>query len=98
MRKWIAMSAAAVLLGGVAAASAQSPSTPGAGSPGQDQRGADQAGAKKTPGTPTTKDAPPEQTTGTAPRTGAPQPPSASDKNSIHQSTGDRDSRGTPKQ
>jgi hypothetical protein len=98
MKKWIAMSAAAALLAGVTAASAQSPSTPGAGSPGQDQRGADQAGAKKTPGEPTTKDAPPEQTTGVAPRAGVPKAPSMSDKDSIHQSAGDRDSRGTPKQ
>jgi hypothetical protein len=98
MKKWIAMSAAAVLLAGVTAASAQSPATPGAGSPGQDQRGADQAGAKKTPGQPMTKDAPPEQTSGAAPRSGPAKPPSMSDKNSIHQSTGDRDSRGTPKQ
>jgi hypothetical protein len=98
MKKWIAMSAAAALLAGITAASAQSPSTPGAGSPGQDQRGADQAGAKKTPGQPTTKDAPPEQTTGVAPRAGAPKAPSMGDKESIHQSAGDRDSRGTPKQ
>jgi hypothetical protein len=98
MKKWIAMSAAAALLAGVSVANAQSPSTPGAGSAGQDQRGGDQAGAKKTPGQATTKDAPPEQqTTGQAPRTGAPKAPSASDKNSIHQSAGDRDSRGTPK-
>src|SRR5215472_16169218 len=98
MKKWIAMSAAGALRAGVAAASAQSPATHGAGSPGQDQRGADQAGAKKTPGEPLTKDAPPEQTTGAAPRAGAPKPPSAADTNSIHQSSGDRDSRGTPKQ
>jgi hypothetical protein len=98
MKKWIAIGAATALLAGVTAASAQSPSTPGAGSPGQDQRGADQAGAKKTPGEPMTKDAPPEQTTGAAPRTGAPKAPSAADTNLIHQSTGDRDSRGTPKQ
>ena len=97
MKKWIAMSAAAVLLAGVTAASAQSASTPGAGAPGQDQRGGDQMGAKKTPGAAVTKDAPPEATNGAAPARGTPKLPSASDKSSIHQSSGDRDSRGTPK-
>jgi hypothetical protein len=98
MKKWIAMSAAAALLAGVTVASAQSPtSNPGAGAAGQDQRGGDEAGAKKTPGTANTKDAPPEMTTGVAPKTGPVKAPSMSDKDSIHQSGGDRDSRGTPK-
>jgi hypothetical protein len=98
MKQWIAMGAAAVLMAGLAAANAQSAGTPGAGSPGQDQRGADQAGANKTPGQPITKDAPPETTTGAAPRTVAPRPPSMNETNSMDRSSGDRDSRGTPKQ
>jgi hypothetical protein len=93
---WIAMGAAVALLTGVTIASAQTSSTPGAGSAGQDQRGGDM---EKTPGTPKTLDAPPSATTGAAgPVTTAPMPVSPSDKSSIHQSAGDRDSRGTPKQ
>jgi hypothetical protein len=103
MNKWIAMGAAAALMMGVSVASAQmknSPNagTPGAGSAGQDQSGATAAGSAQTPGQAKTKDKPPSVTTGTAPKAGAPKAPSISDKNSIHQSTGDRDSRGLPKQ
>jgi len=99
MSKWIAMGAALALLGGVTVASAQSPSTPGAGSPGQDQRGADKQGTpKQGPAQKSEKDAPPSTaTTGAAPM-GAPKAPSAADKNSIHQSVGGRDSRGYPKE
>lgn len=96
MSKWIAMGAAAALLMGVSIAGAQ---TPGAGTPGQDQSGATAAGSAQTPGQAKTKDKPPSVTTGTAaPKMGAPKAPTAADKNSIHQSVGDRDSRGLPKQ
>jgi hypothetical protein len=99
MKKLIAMSAALALLGGVTVASAQSPSTPGAGSAGQDQRGADKAGGvKQAPAEKSEKDAPPSTATTGAGPSGAPKAPSAADKNSIHQSTGDRDSRDYPKQ
>jgi hypothetical protein len=98
MSKWIAMGAALALLGGVTVASAQSPSTPGAGSAGQDQRGADKAGAvKQGPAQKSEKDAPPSTATTGAGSTGAAKAPSMSDKNSIHQSAGDRDSRDLPK-
>jgi hypothetical protein len=98
MKKLIALSAALALLGGVSIANAQSPSTPGAGTAGQDQRGADKAGdVKQGPAQKSEKDAPPSAaTTGAAP-SGAPKAPSMNDKNSIHQSTGDRDSRDFPK-
>ena len=96
MKTLIAMSAAAALLAGVTVASAQSASTPGAGSAGQDQRGADMEGSAKTPGTPKVKDAPPSATTGAAMRQG-PKVPAETDKATVHQSGGDRDSRGTPK-
>jgi hypothetical protein len=98
MKTWIAMGAAAALLTGVTIASAQNASTPGAGSAGQDQRGADMEGSAKTPGTPKVKDAPPSTTTGAAPAARAPKAPGMEDKSSIHQSTGDRDSRGGPKE
>src|SRR5215831_2286742 len=99
MKKWIAMGAALALLGGVTVANAQSPSTPGAGSPGQDQRPQDKAGSvKQAPAEKSEKDAPPSTATTGAGQMGAPKAPSAADKNSIHQSTGDRDSRGYPKQ
>ena len=99
MKKFIAMGAALALLGGVTVANAQTSSTPGAGSAGQDQRGADKAGSvKQTPAQKSEKDAPPSTaTTGAAP-SGAAKAPSMNDKNSIHQSTGDRDSRDFPKQ
>jgi hypothetical protein len=99
MSKWIAMGAALTLLGGVTVASAQSPGTPGAGSPGQDQRGAEKAGSvKQSPAQKSEKDAPPSSATTGAGSMGTPKAPSAADKNSIHQSTGDRDSRDYPKQ
>jgi hypothetical protein len=99
MSKWIAMGAALALLGGVTVASAQSSSTPGAGSAGQDQRGGDKAGdVKQGPAQKSEKDAPPSTATTGAGSSGAPKAPSMEDKNSIHQSTGDRDSRGLPKQ
>jgi hypothetical protein len=99
MTKWIALGAAAALITGISIASAQTASTPGAGSPGQDQSGATATGSAQTPGQPKVKDKPPSQnTTGAAPKMGPPKAPSASDKNSIHQSGGDRDSRGLPKQ
>ena len=99
MSKLIAFGAAAALIAGLSIANAQSPSTPGAGSAGQDQSGATSAGSTQTPGQPKTMDKPPsQQTTGTAPKPGPVKPPSAMDKNSIHQSAGDRDSRGLPKQ
>jgi hypothetical protein len=98
MKKLIAMSAALALLGGVTVASAQSPSTPGAGSAGQDQRGADKAGSvKQAPAEKSEKDAPPSTATTGAGPSGAAKAPSMSDKNSIHQSAGDRDSRDFPK-
>ena len=97
-QQWIALGAAVALITGISIASAQTKSTPGAGSPGQDESGATAAGSAQTPGQPKVKDQPPSQTTGAAPKMGAPKAPSASDKNSIHQSTGDRDSRGLPKQ
>jgi len=98
MSKWIAMGAALALLGGVTVASAQSPSTPGAGSPGQDQRGAEKEGAvKQSPAQKSEKDAPPSTATTGQGSMGAPKAPSATDKNSIHQSAGDRDSRDFPK-
>jgi hypothetical protein len=98
MSKWIALGAAAALMMGISIAGAQTKGTPGAGSPGQDQSGATAAGSAQTPGQAKTKDKPPSVTTGAGAQTGAPKAPSASDKNSIHQSTGDRDSRGLPKQ
>jgi hypothetical protein len=94
MKTWIAMGAAAALLAGVTVASAQNAGTPGAGSAGQDQRGGDM---EKTPGTPKVKDAPPSATTGAAAPAAPAKAPSMDDKSSIHQSGGDRDSRGTPK-
>jgi len=98
MSKWIALGAAAVLIMGMSIAGAQTKSTPGAGSPGQDQSGAAAAGSAQTPGQAKVKDKPPSQTTGAAPTMGVPKAPSASDKNSIHQSAGERYSRGLPKQ
>lgn len=98
MSKWIALGAAAALMMGISMASAQTASTPGAGSPGQDQSGASAAGSEQTPGQAKVKDKPPSQTTGAAPKMDAPKAPAASDKNSIHQSGGDRNSRGLPKQ
>jgi hypothetical protein len=99
MKKFIAMSAALALLGGVTVANAQSPSTPGAGAAGQDQRPQDQAGrVKQGPAQKSEKDAPPSTaTTGAGPSGGAKASP-MQDKNSIHQSAGDRDSRDFPKQ
>jgi hypothetical protein len=98
MRKLIAMGAALALLGGVTVANAQSAGTPGAGSAGQDQRGADKAGGvKQGPAEKSEKDAPPSTATTGAGPSGPAKAPSMSDKNSIHQSTGDRDSRGLPK-
>lgn len=98
MNKWKLLGAAAALIAGLSIANAQSPSTPGAGSAGQDQSGATSAGSTQTPGVPKVQDKPPsQQTTGTAPKQGPVKAPSASDKNSIHQSAGDRDSRGLPK-
>ena len=98
MSKWIAVGAALALLGGVTIASAQGPSTPGAGAAGQDQRGADKEGnVKQSPADKSEKDAPPSTATTGAGSSGAPKAPSASDKNSIHQSVGDRDSRDFPK-
>ena len=99
MKKLIAMGAALALLGGVTVATAQSTSTPGAGSAGQDQRGADKAGdVKQGPAQKSEKDAPPSAATTGAGPSGAAKAPSAADKNSIHQSAGDRDSRDFPKQ
>ena len=98
MSKWIALGAAAALLTGITIASAQTSSTPGAGSPGQDQSGATAAGSDKTGGQPNVKDKPPSQTTGQAPAQGPKKAPSPDDKNSIHQSSGDRNSRDLPKQ
>ena len=98
MSKWIAVGAALALLTGVTVASAQSSSTPGAGSAGQDQRGADKEGAiKQSPAEKSEKDAPPSAETTGAGASGAPKAPSMEDKSSIHQSTGDRDSRDFPK-
>ena len=98
MKKWIAMGAALALLGGVTVANAQSAGTPGAGAPGQDQRGADKAGSvKQSPAQKSEKDAPPSTATTGAGPSGAPKAPSMTDKNSIHQSAGDRDSRDFPK-
>ncbi len=99
MKKWIAMGAALALLGGVTVATAQSPSTPGAGSPGQDQRGAEKAGTpKQGAAQKLDKDAPPSTATTGAGSMGAPKAPSAADTNSIHQSKGGRDSRDFPKE
>jgi len=99
MKNLIAMGAALALLGGVTVASAQSSSTPGAGAAGQDQRGAEKEGAvKQGPAQKSEKDAPPSTATTGQGSMGAPKAPSAADKNSIHQSTGDRDSRDYPKQ
>jgi len=98
MNKWITLGAAAALMAGISIAGAQTKSTPGAGSPGQDESGATAAGSAQTPGQAKTKDKPPSVTTGAAPKMGAPKAPSVSDKNSIHQSAGERDSRGLPKQ
>jgi hypothetical protein len=102
MRKLMTIAAAGALLTGIAAANAQSTSTPGAGSPGQDQRGGDMEGSKKTPGSADTrvKDAPPS-TSGAAMPAPSTRPntmaPAEKNDSSIHQSAGDRDSRGTPK-
>jgi hypothetical protein len=102
MRKLMTIAAAGALLAGVAVANAQSTSTPGAGSPGQDQRGGDMEGSKKTPGSADTrvKDAPPS-TSGAATSAPVAKPnamaPAQKNDSSIHQSGGDRDSRGTPK-
>ena len=97
MSKWIAMGAALALLGGVTVASAQS--TPGAGSPGQDQRGAEKEGTvKQSPAQKSEKDAPPSAATTGQGTMGAPKAPAAADKNSVHQSAGDRDSRDFPKE
>src|SRR5690242_21733927 len=99
MKKLIAMGAALALLGGVTVANAQTSSTPGAGAAGQDQRGADKSGdVKQGPAQKSEKDAPPSTATTGQGSMGAPKAPSAADKNSIHQSTGDRDSRDYPKQ
>ena len=99
MSKWIAMGAALALLGGVTVASAQGSGTPGAGMPGQDQRGAEKAGdVKQGPAQRSERDAPPSTATMGGGSVGTPKAPSAADKNSIHQSTGDRDSRDFPKQ
>jgi hypothetical protein len=99
MSKLIAMGAALALLGGVTVASAQGTSTPGAGSPGQDQRGAEKEGTvKQSPAQKSEKDAPPSTATTGQGTMGAPKEPSAADKNSIHQSAGDRDSRDFPKE
>ena len=102
MRKLMTIAAAGALLAGIAVANAQSTktplgSTPGAGAPGQDERGGDM---EKTPGAPKVKDAPPSATSGAAPTTPAPKAagPAMKNDSSIHQSTGDRDSRGTPKE
>jgi len=102
MRKLMTIAAAGALLTGIAVANAQSTSTPGAGSPGQDQRGGDMEGSKKTPGSADTrvKDAPPS-TSGAATTAPSTRPnamaPAEKNDSSIHQSAGDRDSRGTPK-
>ena len=102
MRKLMTIAAAGALLTGITVANAQSTSTPGAGSPGQDQRGGDMEGSKKTPGSADTrvKDAPPS-TSGAAMPAPAAKPnamaPAEKNDSSIHQSGGDRDSRGTPK-
>ena len=102
MRKLMTIAAASALLAGITVANAQTTnapgSTPGAGSAGQDQRGADMEGAKKTPGTPQVKDAPPS-TSGAATTLKTPKAagPAMKNDSSIHQSTGDRDSRGGPK-
>jgi hypothetical protein len=106
MRKLMTIAAAGALLAGIAVANAQTPnapgSTPGAGSPGQDQRGGDMEGSKKTPGSADTrvKDAPPS-TSGAATTAPSTSPnamaPAQKNDSSIHQSAGDRDSRGTPK-
>jgi hypothetical protein len=100
------IAAAGALLAGITVANAQTPnaagSTPGAGSPGQDQRGGDVEGSKKTPGSADAKvkDAPPSTsgaaTTAKTPRPNAMAPAEKNDP-SIHQSGGDRDSRGGPK-
>jgi hypothetical protein len=106
MKKLMTIAAAGALLAGIAVANAQTPnapgSTPGAGSPGQDQRGGDMEGSKKTPGSADTrvKDAPPS-TSGAATTAPIAKPnamaPAQKNDSSIHQSGGDRDSRGTPK-
>ena len=94
--KWIALGAALALATGVTMATAADTSTPGAGSPGQNQAGGDQ---EKNAGQPAVKDTPPSVTTGQAPAKAPVQKtPTVKDKNSIHQSHGDRDSRGLPKQ
>jgi hypothetical protein len=99
MTKWKLLGAATALIAGLSIANAQSPSTPGAGSSGQDQSGATSAGSTQTPGQPKVMDKPPsQQTTGASPSHGPVKAPTAADKNSIHQSGGDRDSRGLPKQ
>jgi hypothetical protein len=104
MKKLMTIAAAGALLAGISVANAQttnSPgSTPGAGSAGQDQRGGDM---EKTPGQAKTKDAPPSvgtsgaATTSPAPKAGGAMNGSMKNDDSIHQSGGDRDSRGTPK-
>lgn len=99
MRKLTTTFAAVSILAGIAAANAQ---TPGAGAPGQDQRPADQQAQPKMPGAPAAKDAPPSSgamgTTGAGPyERPSPASPAVRNDPSIHQSTGDRDSRGTPK-
>jgi hypothetical protein len=99
MKKLMAMSAALALLGGVTAAGAQGMGTPGAGSPGQDQRGGDKAGdVKQGPAQRSETDAPPSRATTGAGPSGMPRAPTMEDKNSVHQSPGDRDSRDFPKQ
>ena len=52
---------------------------------------------KQGPAQKSEKDAPPSAATTGAGPSGAPKAPSMSDKNSIHQSAGDRDSRDFPK-
>jgi hypothetical protein len=98
MSKLITLGAAVALIAGLSIANAQTASTPGAGSAGQDQSGATASGTAQTPGQPKVMDKPPSQTTGAAPSHGPVKAPSATDKMSIHQSGGDRDSRGLPKQ
>lgn len=100
MRKLMTIAAASALLAGITVANAQSTSTPGAGAAGQDQRGGDAEGSKKTPGSADAKvkDAPPS-TSGAATTAKTPNAMAPAQKNdpSIHQSGGDRDSRGGPK-
>ncbi len=107
MRKLMTIAAAGALLAGIAVANAQTTnapgSTPGAGSAGQDQRGGDMEGSKKTPGTPQVKDAPPSESgsatsgAGSTVKTPNAMAPAMKNDSSIHQSTGDRNSRGGPK-